>query len=250
MPTLNPQSPIPLYLQLAQILLSKVRSGEYAPGAAVPSEHRLADAYRIGRPTARQATEQLVRKGILERRRGAGTFVRERQVEVDLFSFGGTIASFRRTGVSITTRVLQKTRLKKIPADAGNPFAGRSAYFLSRLTRADGRPVLIENMYLDADLFADIDLFDLNNRSLSQIVDEQYYLRPAGGKQHFDICYLSGKPARELGVTGETPVLAVRRYIHFAPAENGVYAELYCRTGGYIFSQKIGGFEDEKPGLL
>jgi GntR family transcriptional regulator len=72
---LNHQSPIPLYHQLAQLLIDKIRSGEYPVGSRIPSEHKLAAAFGIGRPTARQATDVLVRKRILVRKRGAGTFV-------------------------------------------------------------------------------------------------------------------------------------------------------------------------------
>ena len=60
---LNHQSPLPLYRQLADLLAAKMRSGEYRPGDRIPSEHDLADTYGIGRPTARQAVDVLVRKG-------------------------------------------------------------------------------------------------------------------------------------------------------------------------------------------
>jgi len=95
---LNSRSPIPLYRQLTDILLSKIRSGEYPQGERIPSEHELAETFGIGRPTARQATEQLVRNGILIRKRGSGTFVQSEQKEVDLFSFAGTMASFHKKG--------------------------------------------------------------------------------------------------------------------------------------------------------
>ncbi|NLI33967.1 MAG: GntR family transcriptional regulator, partial [Deltaproteobacteria bacterium] len=51
---LNPHSPLPLYHQLAEILLSKVRAGEYPRGSRIPSENVLADLYSVGRPTVRQ----------------------------------------------------------------------------------------------------------------------------------------------------------------------------------------------------
>ncbi|MEJ2039830.1 MAG: GntR family transcriptional regulator, partial [Desulfosarcinaceae bacterium] len=90
---LNPQSPIPLYRQLADLLHAQVRAGDYPPGSRVPSEHQLAAAHAIGRPTVRQAIDLLVRKGVLRRRRGSGTYVCEPQQEVDLFNLDGTSAS-------------------------------------------------------------------------------------------------------------------------------------------------------------
>ncbi len=243
MERLNPQSPIPLYFQLAEFIMAKIRSGEFPPGTRIPSEHSLAATYKIGRPTARQATERLVRKGILERRRGAGTFVRESQKEVDLFSFAGTISSFQKKGISITTQILRKAALKKIRTDPENPFSGKRAYFLSRLSQSEREPVLVENIYLDADIFSGIERFDLTDQSLSLIVDEHYYMRPVAGKQSFRIGYLSGQMAMDLKVTPNTPILIVKRFIHFKQAENAVYSELFCRTDKFVFSQETGGLE-------
>jgi GntR family transcriptional regulator len=83
---LNPRSPLPLYHQLAELLAARIRAGDYPPGTRIPSEHQLAGVFAIGRPTARQAIDVLVRKGLVTRRRGSGTYVREPRQEVDLFS--------------------------------------------------------------------------------------------------------------------------------------------------------------------
>ena len=169
---LNSTSPIPLYCQLADILLAKIRSGEYLPESRIPSENSLAQHYGIGRPTARQATDLLVRKRILIRKRGSGTFVCKEKKEVDLFSLAGTLSSFHKEGISVATRILKKITLKSIGNDPENPFANKKAYFFSRLSRVENVPVLIEDIYLHETLFAKIDSIDLSGRSLSQIVDE------------------------------------------------------------------------------
>jgi len=241
---LNPQSPIPLYHQLAEIILSKIRSGEYPSGSRIPSENSLAANYGIGRPTARQATDLLVRKRILLRKRGSGTFVRTQQKEVDLFSLAGTISSFHEKGISVTTRILKKIRLMVIGDIPENPFANQKAFFLSRLSKVEEMPVLIEDIYLHSVLFSGINRIDLSGQSLSQIVDEHFYMRPVGGKQNFRIGFLSGKKGRDLAVSPETPILTVKRFLHFSQAKNAIYSELYCRTDQFIFSQTIGGMDN------
>lgn len=242
---LNPDSPIPLYRQLADLILDKIRSGDYPPGFRIPSEHALANHYRIGRPTARQATDLLVRKRLLTRRRGAGTFACERQPEVDLFSLAGTTSAFHRTGIKVATTLIEPMRLTTITGDPENPFCDARAYSIARLSKVDGEPVLLEDTFLHAQLFAGIDRIDLENRSLAQVVDELYHLRPTGGKQTFRIGYLNGRRARALDVNPSTPVLMVRRFLHFAQAHHAVYAELCCRTDRFVFSQTIGGPDHE-----
>jgi GntR family transcriptional regulator len=242
---LNSQSPIPLYRQLADIILAKIRSGEYAAGSRIPSENKLAETYGIGRPTARQATDLLVRKRMLVRKRGSGTFVRERRKEVDLFSLAGTISSFHKKGISVSTQIIEDIRLEAVENDPENPFSGKEAYFYSRLSRFQDMPVLIEDIFLHTTLFSGMERFNLQDRSLSQIVEEQYYMRPTGGKQNFRIGYLNGGKAQNLGVSSETPILAVKRFLHFEQAKNAIYSELFCRTDQFVFSQTIGGISDD-----
>ena len=81
--TLNASSPIPLYRQLALRIREHIDRGEIGVSEKIPSEHRLAREYGIGRPTVRQATDLLVREGVLQRRRGSGTFVLPPYTELD-----------------------------------------------------------------------------------------------------------------------------------------------------------------------
>jgi len=238
---LNSKSPIPLYHQLADIIITKIRSGEYPPGSRIPSENRLAATYGIGRPTARQATDLLVRKRMLVRKRGAGTFVEESRKEVDLFSLAGTISSFHKKGISITTQIIEDIRMETVENDSDNPFSGRQVYFFSRLSRVEDMPVLIEDIYLHASLFSGIERFNLQGRSLSQIVEAQYYMRPTGGKQNFRIGYLTGEKAKSLDITSDIPILTVKRFLHFEQAKNAIYSELFCRTDRFVFSQSLFG---------
>lgn len=238
---LNPNAPIPLYRQLADLLTAGIRAGKFAPGSRIPSEHQLAAMHGLGRPTIRQAIDLLVRKGLLTRRRGSGTYVCEPQQEVDLFSLDGTIASFRKKGLAVETHLLTPVTRQVVEDQSDNPFKGRPAYCFSRLTRVAGMPVLVEAFYLHAELFAGIEHLDLAGRSLSAIADEHYYLRSSGGRQAFRIGYVNGDTARHLQVALQTPVLVVRRWLDFPQTPQGVFSELWCRTDQFVFSQTIGG---------
>lgn len=247
---LNPYSPIPLYHQLAEVLLERIKSGEFPPGSRIPSETTLSESYGIGRPTARQATDVLVRKQILIRKRGAGTFVQNRPEEVDLFSLAGTISSFHKKGILLKAEIVEPIKKQSVQGDPENPFSESEAFFLSRISRVDGLPVLFEDIYLHPKLFAGIDRFDLTGRSLSQIVDEQYFMRPIGGKQNFRVFFPKGEKARLLAVHPYTPILLVKRFLNFKTQPNAIYSELYCRTDQFVFSQTLGGMTDEGQRLL
>lgn len=67
----------PLYITLAESLQSKIMSGEYPPGSALPSVTELSEQYHVANMTARQAIGLLEKKGFVSRRHGKGTFVQE-----------------------------------------------------------------------------------------------------------------------------------------------------------------------------
>jgi len=73
--TLERNSPVPLYYQLAQSIEQAINTGELAPGDRLENELSLTSRLGLSRPTARQAIQELVNKGLLVRKRGVGTQV-------------------------------------------------------------------------------------------------------------------------------------------------------------------------------
>jgi GntR family transcriptional regulator len=237
---LNPNSPLPLYHQLAEIISERITSGKYPPGLAIPSETALARQYHIGRPTVRQAMDLLAKKKMIVRRRGSGTFVQSPGPNVDLFSLAGTSQAFYTRGIEIQTTIVTPVTVTSVADQPHNPFNESAAYFFSRLIQAQGDPVIKEDMYLDIELFRGLDRIDLGTRSLSRTVAETYHLTPENGTQVFTVAPPDADTARMLALAPDTPVLTVFRELNFPDAAKAVYAVLYCRTDRFAFSQTIG----------
>lgn len=236
---LNPESPVPLYHQLADILTDHIRSGIYRPGDVIPSETGMAKQYCIGRPTVRQALDVLVRKGLVERKRGSGTFVKQPGRQVDLFSFAGTSQAFLTKGIKTISKLIDPVSVREITNNSDNPFNGRTAFFLSRLTCVKTDPILIEEFYLHPELFLGLDKVDLENKSLSRVVSDQYYLKPSTGRQTFKVSFLSDDKATLLGLSSSDPILEVQRTLDFPGAKEGIFSRLYCKTEPFAFSQTM-----------
>ena len=216
---LNPSAPVPLYRQLAADLTRRIQMGEYRQGERLPSEPQLAAEHKIGRPTVRQATELLVRKGLIERRRGSGTFVRRLEPQVDLFGLGGTIAAFKKSGFALKTRLLKRAALR-IVDDDDSPLVGQSAFIISRMGSFEGQPVLLEHIAFRADVFPGFDQIPLKGLSISDLVERIYHRTPCGCRQEFTLGTLGQPWAQALAVSVKASLLLVKRTLDFpgAPA--------------------------------
>lgn len=67
---------VPIYLQVKNHILEKIRSGFYQPGSKIPTERDLATELGISRNTVSAAYKELLLEGALEARQGRGTFVK------------------------------------------------------------------------------------------------------------------------------------------------------------------------------
>jgi GntR family transcriptional regulator len=72
---LNPQSGLPLYRQMLQQLRQRIASGQLAPGTQLPSVRDLSAELGVNPLTAGKVYHLLEQEGLVEFRRGQGTFV-------------------------------------------------------------------------------------------------------------------------------------------------------------------------------
>lgn len=229
---------LPLYAQIAARLRAAITAGQYPVGSRIPSEHELAEQFGVGRPTVRQATEQLVRERVLDRRRGSGTYVSEPPRSVDLFSAGGTLASFAKSGLEVSVRLLGRVRRRDIDAEP-RALAGRAAFCLARVSRVAGTAVLLEDLYFDPAAFPGLDKLPLAGRSLSELTREHYLLVPVKVQQSFSVGLLDAQRAEALGAEVGAAVVKVERTIDFTAAPGALHAVLWCRTDQVQFTQTL-----------
>ena len=77
----------PLYQQIKALLLDSLQSGEWRPGAPIPSEIELAARYEVSQGTVRKAVDELATENLLIRHQGKGTFVASHHSEAWQYRF-------------------------------------------------------------------------------------------------------------------------------------------------------------------
>jgi GntR family transcriptional regulator len=140
------------YEQIADYLKGLVAQAE--PGDRLPSEAELCERFGVSRMTARQAVQVVANDGAIERRRGAGTFVRAHPVPRDLGSPLSFSGSMRARGMTASSQTLRWSEVKPdvdertaLELDEDEP-----GYVLERLRLADDTPMAIERAVMPRDL--------------------------------------------------------------------------------------------------
>ena len=143
----------PLYRCVHDSLKERILAGSYPPGVALPSESRLVNDYGVSLITVRRALQELVLDGLIERRQGVGSFVREpnHRVVVGLSSFDADVAEGRLR----LARDLLADQEQPAPADVAARLRmapGSTVRFLARLDRQGAVPFSVDEVYIPPEL--------------------------------------------------------------------------------------------------
>ncbi len=233
---LNPESVVPLYLQLKSHLQTQIEDGVYGKDGRLPSERELAQQYNISRMTARQAIQALMQDGFIDTRVGKGTYVRDQRIDQDLRHLTSFTEDMQRRGRISGSRVV---RVEKMRADADiaahlQVLPDTQVGLLSRLRLADGEPLAWEICHLNLRLCQDIlDTHDFSRESLYSVLRDQYGQRLVTARQ----VIAARMPSREerdlLNITDGIPVLALHRVTHNDAQQPVEYVQSVYRGDRY-----------------
>jgi len=141
--------------QLIEKLRQLLRSRQFAPGAKFLTEREIADRFETSRPTANKALGSLVSAGLLEIRKGAGTFVRESVLDYDLERLVSFTDKAKASGKKPGTDLIEFRKITAAEAAPGiaerlrvNPEA--NLFYMERIRLADGAPVIYERRHVVA----------------------------------------------------------------------------------------------------
>lgn len=147
----------PIYQQLNQILRDLVLNGDYRPGDKFLTERAVCERFEVSRATANKALSTLVSEGILEFRKGIGTFVKGVILDYNLRGLVSFTEKMRQTGREPENKVLYFHRQPaleagKIIMEKLHVSADEELIYYKRLRKAGGIPLIIERRYLAARL--------------------------------------------------------------------------------------------------
>ena len=144
----------PLYQQIKGLMLQSLKTGEWKPGEAIPSEMELAARYRVSQGTMRKAIDELTLENLVVRRQGKGTFVATHAEQHVQFRFLKLVPDSGSPG-SEGPAEREIIDCKRIRASADTARAlslrtGDSVLQARRVLSFAGVPTILEDIWLPA----------------------------------------------------------------------------------------------------
>ncbi|MDG3086479.1 GntR family transcriptional regulator [Vibrio hannami] len=208
---IDKHSPIPIYLQIEQLLTEKISNGELQPGDALPSEPEMTALYGVSRMTIRKAVDYLVRQGVVERQRGRGTFVSEPKAEfkmslpLDKHLTSSEVAEFLNAPIQNKLLHLSKDVANEKVAEALKVEVGTAVWLMTRLRLIGDIPFVYESTHMLYEPFKDLSEDDLNGSKYLYV--EQHGFKVMGSQKQIRAELPSQEVRTHLGLKRDEPVL-------------------------------------------
>jgi GntR family transcriptional regulator len=208
--TLDPTSYIPLYIQIANILRRSIDEGMFKPGEKLPSENELVQRFGISRITATAALDELVKERLAYRERGRGTFVA--QPFLSNFSFFSSFTEdMLARGLQPSSRLvsLKVEKPDQVILEKLRMAEDCDYYCLVRVRLANNDPVVLQQGYLQKEMYPDLDRQDFEKQSLYEVMRKTYGYNPTWGEAIVEAGAASPEEAGYLDVESGSPVLII-----------------------------------------
>jgi GntR family transcriptional regulator len=206
--------PLPLYYQLERHVAERIRSGEFKVGDLLPSEDRLCAEYGVSRITVRRALAALAGEGLIDRRRGVGTFVAEPDRHVRETQLVGSLDDVLTYSDEYWARLLSRTTVKPdahVAATLALPGEGRATRLESLLYHA-AEPFAYMQLFFPLAVGALIDEAEISERTpVLRLLERKLGERFTEAEETVEAAAADRTVAAHLSLRPRTPILRVVR---------------------------------------
>ena len=210
-PRLLDASPLPRYLQLADLFRHRIARGFWRPGERLPTLETLMREFDVARVTVRQAVDLLSREGLVSAQQGRGTFVTgvprpERPLR--LHTTLRELAEVYRHDRPRLTLIDEAAAMPTLQEGEGE--AAASYQFLRRVHSRGDEPYCVISIYLDRRVFR-MAPKRFRTETVVPVLMDLPRVKIADARQTLVISSADVEVAKLLGIPINAPVAEVRR---------------------------------------
>lgn len=228
---LSRDSATPLYAQLESIFRQQISSGQWSPGARIPSENELNRTLGVSRMTVRGVLTRLVEDGLLVRVAGKGTFVAEKKIETQSPAYRGVREQLESLGFHTTTRLI--TNAPTVPSSSVREHLhlddAEQVFAVERVRSADGVPISLHYSFVPLELAPTLNEHDLASNQLCVVLADHYGLSMNHVDERLESVSASADVAKRLKLSRGDPVLSLEDTILDASGRPYEYSRVLFR---------------------
>jgi GntR family transcriptional regulator len=204
----------PLYRQIKNLILQGLASGEWRPGEVIPSEAELAIRFNVSQGTVRKAIDEMAAENLVVRKQGKGTYVASHNDPRAFFRFLRVVPN--EGGVSVPQSVPLECWRAKAGQEAARILViapGAPITIVRRVLKFNGKPVVLDEIYLPGEIFQGLSLEVLQEYqgSLYSLFETRFGVRMIRAEERIRAIAADRASAEQLAVDEGSPLLSVER---------------------------------------
>lgn len=213
---LDRNSTTSLFTQIEADIKNNIENGTYKFGDKLPTENELMELYNVSRITIRRAIEDLTKEGIIIKKQGKGTFVKEKKIQRKISHTISFTQSCLQSNLSSNSYVTAREILNtsELTFEEKNIFNDDKVLYIQRIRMANDVPIICENNYYPYSRFS----FLLNeplNESLFHLLETKYDIKVGNPKNSYiDLTTAGVDQANILKVTSGEPLFLLSTEIY------------------------------------
>lgn len=233
--------PTPLYARLETQIAAGIANGQFPVGSRLPAEDDLVERFHVSRTTVRKAIQNLTVRGLVEIRRGTGTFVTMPRITQELTELTGFVEDMQALGHNPTARLIDRT---VVPAGEGVARqlalpTGTRVMRIRRVRLANGVAMSLDETYLPLDIGEKIATHDLEAEPIFALLEQRYGIPLVDAEYRLEAACADRDVAAALGVATGSPVFLIERTSYTAGDAPIDYEKLHYRGDLIRFTTRL-----------
>ena len=238
---IDPTSPIPLYAQVEAVLAASIADGSYPAGTRLPNEETLIERFGVSRTTIQKTVQNLISRGLIEIRRGKGTFVIQPRITQELTELSGFVEDMHALGRNPTARVLDQ---QVMPANetVARRLAlavGTLVVRIQRVRLVDGMPLSFDETWLPRELGEKVISNNLETEPIFSLLERKYDTPLVEAEYRLEATSAVAAVAQALGIDPGSPIFLIERTSYSARHQPVDYEKLHYRGDQIQFVTRL-----------
>lgn len=229
-----------VYVSVAQEIERRIKEGIYVSSQKLPSEYDLSTEFECSRLTIRKAIDLLIKKNIIVKKRGKGSYVMSQQkIQSGRDGLQGFTEAAKAYGKTSDTKVISFEKIKQLDDKIMTQLElseSDTVYELVRCRSLDNEPMTVEKIYLSEKYVDGLTKEDFN-QSLFKLIESKVEI--AYSHQEVEAILVNEEMSELLNVPVGDPLLLVNSITFAINATPILYDISYYRADRYTFKNTL-----------